>query len=314
MTAPSRVPPAGAEPSTRLTEVADGVFAYVQHDGTWCINNAGLVTGGDTNILVDTAATEARARRLREAIHRVVPDGPHILVNTHHHGDHVFGNALFTPATTVVAHERARTEMAESGLGLQKLWPNVDWGDLPLVLPHITFRDTLTMYAGDLRLDLLHVGPAHTTNDVVVWIPERKVLFSGDVLMSGVTPYCMMGSIEGSLTAIDRLRALGAETVVTGHGPVAGPELFDSNAAYLRWVQHLAEEGARAGLTPLETAREADITTAGFGELLDPERLVGNLHRADAEHRGLPPGAPIDVLRSFQEMAEYHGGLPDCHA
>jgi cyclase len=296
----------------RLQEVSEGVFAYIQPDGGWCVNNAGVVTGGDTTVLIDTAATESRARNLRHAVTRVAPAGPNILVNTHHHGDHIFGNAQFAPAATIVAHERARTEMIEAGLGLRNLWPDVAWGQTPLTLPTLTFADRLILHVGDLEVRLLHVGPAHTTNDVVAWIPERKTIFAGDVLMSGVTPYCLMGSIEGSLRAIERLSQLDATVFVCGHGPVAGREVLDNSAAYLRYVQKLAAEGVAAGMSALEVAREADL--GEFAELLDSERIVGNLHRAYAEIEGVPLGAPIEILGSFREMIEYHGGLPRCHA
>jgi cyclase len=298
---------------SELEPVADDVFAFVQPGGGWCVNNAGVVVGSGMTVIIDTAATQARASRLRDAVTAVAGDGPHLLVNTHHHGDHVFGNALFAPHATIVAHERARTEMIEAGLGLRQLWPDVDWGDLPLTPPTLTFRDAVTIHAGELRIELIYVGSAaHTTNDVVAWIPDRSVLFCGDVAMAGVTPYCLMGSIDGSLRAIEQLRALGPRTVVTGHGPVAGPEVFDATEMYLRWVRGLAEDGRRSGLSALAAAREADL--GEFGKLVDPERLVGNLHRAYAELAGAPPGAPLDVLASFREMAEYNGGLPACHA
>jgi cyclase len=293
-------------------ELADGVFAYIQPPGGWCLNNAGLVTGGGTTILVDTAATEARARRLREHVLKVSPHGADLLVNTHHHGDHIFGNAQFAPGATVVAHDQARTEMIEAGLGLRQLWPEVDWGETPLVLPSLTFRDTVTLHAGGLRVQLIHVGPAHTTNDVVAWLPEQRVLFAGDVLMSGTTPFCLMGSIEGSIRAVERLRALGARTIVPGHGAVSGPEILGATERYLRWVQALAREGVAAGRSPLKSAHAADL--GEFAELLDTERLVCNLHRAYWEIAGQPLGTPIDILPPFQDMVAYHGRLPACHA
>ncbi|MDN3295403.1 MBL fold metallo-hydrolase [Streptomyces ficellus] len=295
-----------------LRPVADGVYAFVQPDGGWCLNNAGLVVGEERSVLVDTAATQARTRRLRAEVERLVPDGPDYVVNTHFHGDHTFGNGQFAPRSVIVAHEGCRADTAEAGLGLRHLWPDVEWGETPLTLPSLTFRDTLTVHAGNLRIELLHVGPAHTANDVVVWVPERSVLFTGDVVWSGVTPYVLMGSISGSLRALDRLRALGAETVVPGHGPVGGAELLDATEAYLRWVRELAENGVRRRLSPLRAAEEADL--GAFARLVDSERLVGNLHRAYAELEGLAPGARIDVLASFKEMVAYHGGLPACHA
>ncbi|MCX5250014.1 MBL fold metallo-hydrolase [Streptomyces sp. NBC_00201] len=296
-----------------LDQVADGVYAYVQPGGGWCVNNAGLIVGGEAAVLVDTAATEARTRRLREEVERVAPGGVDLVVNTHFHGDHTFGNGQFTPRAQIVAHEGTRADSAEAGLHLRGLWPQVEWGETPLTLPTVTFQDTLTLHPGSgVRAELHHIGPAHTANDVVVWLPDRSVLFAGDVVWSGVTPYVLMGSITGSLKALEWLRALRPRTVVPGHGPVGGPELLDFTEAYLRLVHRLAVHGLRDGLTPLQAAERADL--GGFATLVDAERLVGNLHRAYAEQRGLSPGERLDVVASFKEMVAYQGGLPQCHA
>lgn len=299
-------------PPPLLEEVADRVFAYVQPPGGWCLNNAGLVVGDGATVLVDTAATEYRARALRAAVQRHVPDGPEYVVNTHFHGDHIFGNSLFLPHATVVAHERTRADAAAAGLGLCGLWPDVDWGTVVPALPTLTFRDGLTLRVGGLSVELLRIGPAHTAGDVVAWVPQRRVLFTGDLVWSGVTPYILMGSVEGSLRALAELRSLGATTVVPGHGAPGGPELFDRTEEYLRWLRDLAVRGAAEGLSPLQVARGADL--GAFAKLLDSERLVGNLHRAHAELEGLPPGEPLDVVASFREMVDFHGGLPACHA
>ncbi|MEU7213474.1 MBL fold metallo-hydrolase [Streptomyces sp. NPDC044989] len=295
-----------------LLEIADGVYAREQLPGGWCLNNAGLVAGGGRAVLVDTAATRARARHLAAAVDAVAPGGPDVVVNTHFHGDHVFGNVEFAPRATVVAHEQTRSDVAESGHGLCRLWPTVDWGDIPLVLPDVTFEDELTFHAGDLTVHLLHVGPAHTPGDVVAWVPERKVLFAGDVVWSRVTPFVLMGSVHGSLEALERLRGLRPEVVVAGHGPVSGTEALDATEAYLRLLGDVAREGLRAGRTPLAAARAADL--GPFGELQDPERLAANLHRACAEAQGMPPGGRIDVAAAFRDMVALHGGLPPCAA
>lgn len=309
----SVLPDARTTVPANLLEVAEDVYAYMQPPGGWCLSNAGLIVGPDGAVVVDTLATESRAQRLRDSVDRMCPSPGRMVVNTHHHGDHNFGNQVFGPSATIFAHEQARTEMAETGLALTALWPQVDWGEIRVVLPTVTFVDRLTVYAGERRVELIHVGPAHTLNDVVVWLPEERVLFAGDVVLSGATPFNLMGSISGARSAIELLRELGPRTVVCGHGPVAGPEVFDENADYLAWIQQLAQQGVAQGRTPLQLAREADPTR--FEHLLDPERIVGNLHRAYAELEGGPRGRPLDVVGVFGEMVEFNGGrLPECLA
>ncbi|MER7013304.1 MBL fold metallo-hydrolase [Saccharopolyspora sp. NPDC000359] len=302
-----------AAPEPKLIEIADGVYAHTQPNGGWCLNNSGLIAGRDGVVVVDTAATERRARMLRDAVDGLGTGGHHVVVNTHHHGDHVFGNFVFSPAATIIAHERARTEIAETGLGLTQLWPDVEWGDIRLTLPTVTFRDRMTLHVDDREVELHHVGPAHTTNDVVAWLPAERVLFAGDVLLNGCTPFNLMGSIAGSLVALDRLRGFGAEVVVGGHGEVCGPEVIDRTEDYLRWVQQVAAAGFAADVPPLELARQTGL--GDHADLLDPERLVGNLHRAYAELAGGELGRPLDVVRIFGEMIEFNDGqLPVCLA
>ncbi|WP_053708054.1 MBL fold metallo-hydrolase [Streptomyces sp. NRRL B-3648] len=306
--------PAASEPV--LQEVADGVFAYVQPEGGWCVNNAGVIASGGSVALIDTAATRARAERLRNAVLSDGRPAPFALVNTHSHGDHTFGNSLF-PEATVIAHVNARDEMDRAGLHLTELWPDVAWGGVEVRLPSVTYRDRLTLHVGELTAELLHFGLAHTANDTVVWIPERKVLFTGDIVMSGFTPFVPLGSVAGSLKVIERLRGLGATTVVTGHGPVGGPELLDVTEDYLRWVRQLAVDGIAAGRAPLAVAREADL--GRFAALGEPERLVANLHRAYAEQLTPEAEPDFDVLLKemgviFGEMVDYHGGPLTCCA
>jgi cyclase len=296
-----------------LVEVGRDVYAYTQAPGGWCVSNAGVIAGRDGAVVVDTLATQQRAQRLRESVDALGVGPRRTLVNTHHHGDHNFGNHVFGSTAAIVAHERAAAEMTETGLALTLLWPHVEWGDIRVTLPTIMFSDRIRLMVGDRLIELIYVGPAHTTNDIVVWLPDSRVLFAGDVVLAGCAPFSLMGSIAGSLATIERLRGLDAQTVVCGHGPVGGPEIFDENAAYLRWIQQVAATGAEEGWSPLRAAREVGL--GEFAHLLDSERVVGNLHRAYVELEGGAPAAALDVVRIFGEMVEYNNGkLPTCLA
>ncbi|WP_242884310.1 MBL fold metallo-hydrolase [Actinomadura litoris] len=301
-------------PLGRLHEVADGVHAFLQPPGTWCLNNAGVIAGPDGLLLIDTAATRARAEALREQAEGLGHGPVRSVVNTHSHGDHVFGNCVFAPSATIIAHELLGAEVEAIGMGLTKIWPDVEWGELSLAKPTVTFARSMSLRVGSRTVELHHLGPAHSTNDTVVWVPDARVLFVGDVALPGCTPFCMMGSIRGTLLTLDRLRGFGAETVVGGHGRVSGPEVFDQTERYMRRVLAIAEEGVAAGITPLQAAREHG--PGEFAEWLDSERLAANLHRAFLEVRrpDLPLGAEVDVNAVFNEVIEYHGGLPTCLA
>jgi cyclase len=151
---------------------------------------------------------------------------------------------------------------------------------------------------------------AHTTNDSIVWLPERSVLFCGDLIFNGGTPFLLMGSVAGAIEVLeDVVRPLGARTIVPGHGPVfESSEPIDATLDYLRFVTDVAARGRHAGLSPLDAARETGL--GRFAAWPDAERIVGNLHRAYAELDGAPNGAPVDIIAALSDMVTYNGGVP----
>ena len=301
-------PHAGELPPPAVEEVSPGVYAYIQLDGSWGLNNTGFITGRDAVSVVDTCFTEARTRAFLRAIAGITELPIRTLVNTHHHGDHTHGNYLF-PGASIVGHELCRQTVIDTGIhGLHPLFPNVAWGNLELAPPFITFKERLDLFVDDLKLELRYMGPTHTTNDVVVWLPDRQLLFSGDLVFNGGTPFVAMGSISGSLAALDQMRELAAETIVPGHGPVCGPEIMDDIEAYLRFVRDTAKAAFDAGLTPLEAARQTDL--GRFAHWHDSERIAGNLHRAYSELRGELPGTVLELGPIADDMVALNGGEP----
>jgi cyclase len=292
-----------------VEEVADGVFAYVQPDGGWFINNTAFLRGRDVVVSVDTCATERRTRAYLDRINEVAGDVPRVLVNTHHHGDHTNGNCLL-PFATVIGHERCREEIVRSGIIRRTgIFEPVEWGDVVPAPPFVTFEHQLNLYVDERRVELNHlVTAAHTTNDVVAWIPEHRVLISGDLIFNGAQPFVVMGSVAGSLEALDRIMELEPAVIVPGHGPVGGIEIVDRCGEYLRWLQLRAAEAVAAGATPLDAARQ--LWPGPFEDMGHPERLAANLHRAMAECRGTRPGEPLDLQAAFADMVALNGGRP----
>ncbi|MFE0601762.1 MBL fold metallo-hydrolase [Streptomyces sp. NPDC058892] len=296
-----------------LVQPAPGVYAYVQPDGGWCLNNAGFVSDGGRTLLIDTAATERRALALRDAIAAAGVPLPRTVVNTHHHGDHTYGNCVFTPGALILGHDAARAEQLAAGHQLEMIWPATDFGAIDITAPDLTYSDRATVHVGSTEVRVVHPGVAHTTGDSVVWVPEHRVVFTGDLVFAGGTPFLAMGSLAGSLGALELLRSLDAETVVPGHGPLTDPSAYDSTERYLRYVAEVSREGRARGLTPLEVARQADL--GEFAAWRESERLVANVHRAYAELAGEPEGAPLDIPAVLADMTVMNGGTPIlCHA
>ncbi|HEY2312874.1 MAG TPA: MBL fold metallo-hydrolase [Streptosporangiaceae bacterium] len=297
----------------QLIEVADRVFAYLQPDGSWWINNTGFIAGERSVVSIDACSTQRRTRAYLDAIATVTRAPVTTLVNTHHHGDHTYGNSEFGDVT-IIGHERCRAEMISAGLlGNTGIWEPVDWGELRVAPPTVTFTDRLRVWSDDMPIEVSYVGqPAHTTNDCLVWLPDAQVLFCGDLLFNGGTPFLLMGSVTGAIEVLTSVLApIPASTIVPGHGDPCGRDLIDTTLGYLRFVLGLARQGISAGMPPLEVAREADL--GAYAAWLDGERIVGNLHRA---YRDLEPQRPdVDLYAALTDMVAYNGGRPlSCHA
>ncbi|KZB81827.1 MBL fold metallo-hydrolase [Amycolatopsis regifaucium] len=297
--------------SPSVQRLTDGVFGYVQPDGSWWIDNCGFVAAGEHTVVIDTCATERRTRALLETAASSGGAPVTTVINTHHHGDHTNGNHLAAGAT-IVGHRKTREVMVATGINTyEQSFTGNDWGQLELRPPEVLFDDRLTVHTGDVRLELIHPGhAAHTTDDVLVWLPERRVLFVGDLIFNGGSPFALTGSPAGWRKALDLVRELEPETIVPGHGPVCGPEAIDVVDGYLAFLQELAAHGKAAGLTPLQAAREADL--GPYDALSEQERLPANLHRAYAELDGLGWGAPIDLGAALTDMVTYNGAPIRC--
>lgn len=300
-----------------LVEVAAGVFAYVQPDGSWMINNTGVVLGTPNRpLLVDTTSTETRNRALLSVVAEVAPGRPLTLVNTHHHGDHTFGNWLLEADTPILAHEHCREDLLAAGLVAARLLPGPDYGRQEIRPPDVTFAGPMTLHLGDRPVQLIPVGPAHTRGDIVVRLPEDGVVFAGDIAFAGGQPFLVEGSVAGYLRALEELRALDAEVLVPGHGPVCrGAEvgrLLDDLEGYARFVDAVARDGHAAGNPPLEAARA--VADDPYRDWQEAERLVGNLYRAYSELDGDPPGTRLDLGAVWEDMTAFHGGPIRCFA
>lgn len=294
-----------------LTEVVAGAFAWVQPDGTWWLNNAGAVHHQGSVLLIDTCATSARTRSLLSAVYDATGEAPiRWAVNTHQHGDHAYGNAVLADTTVLLGHRRMRAGLADDFIfdDCPPFWtPTPDWGVSGRRLPDVTFESSLTVHLNDLPIDLHHPGyTAHTTGDTVVHVPDKRILFVGDLLFNGLTPMVLMGSVEGARRSLEWIASFDPAHVVPGHGPVIDAADLDRVLAehdrYYQLVAATADHGLARGLTPLQAAAACDL--GEFGHWADAERLVLNLHRAYADLDGSEP----DLIAAMTDATTWNGG------
>jgi len=255
MTDTPQTGPAPASPAApRLHQLLPGIHAWVQPDGSWWLNNAGAVVGDNGALVIDTCASAVRTRRFLDALAAATGSVPvRMVVNTHQHGDHTYGNSLLPDTTVILGHTHMREGLRVDPIidGCPPLWdPVPDWGPVSRRLPEITVGASLTLHVGGRRVELLHPGgPAHTTGDLIAWLPEERALFAGDLVFLERIP-AIDGSILGWLKAIAEMREkIPAERVVPGHGPVTAPwpAALDPEQAYfellVRDIRKLLADG-----------------------------------------------------------------------
>jgi glyoxylase-like metal-dependent hydrolase (beta-lactamase superfamily II) len=305
-----------------LIEVAPEVYALIRPDRGLGWSNSGLVGRGG-GLVVDTAWDLPMTRAAKDRFAEVHRGVPRWLVNTHHNGDHCWGNQIYAElGTEIIGHRRCaeyftKEASPEFFLELQESDPSTlpppiagfraalgafDFRGITLTPPTRLVDDELELDLGGRRAQLLYVGPAHTAGDLAIHLPDDGVLFTGDVLFHECTPIGWEGTYAQWISALERLAALEPAVVIPGHGPLADAGGLLAMRDYLVYVRREAETGFEAGLSAIDTAKRIELGPP-YDHWNEPERLAFNVHRAYRELRGEPWDAPVDVMTVFVDVA-----------
>ncbi len=299
-----------------LAQITTDVYACLQEDRGLGTSNSGLINRGG-GFVIDTFWDLPHTRELIAQYSRVWKEPARRVLNTHHNGDHCWGNQLFTGAE-IIGHRLCAAAMAtEQPQAMQALRsatsshnPAVaelaralepwDFSEIELRPPTTLIDERLSLDLDGIDVEMIYVGPAHTQGDVIVHLPQQRVVFTGDVLFRLCTPIGWEGSFAKWTSALDRIIALQPDAVIPGHGPICGAEGPREMKEYLQYVQAESKRFFDAGLTVLEAAKRIDLGPyAGWTE---PERLIFNVARAYRELRGEPDDTPIDTGAMFRDM------------
>jgi cyclase len=287
---------------TGLQEVAPNTYAYLQYDGSWGISNTGFMEGADGLLVIDATLVASMAEAFIKEIRRISDKPFSHLVNTHSHPDHTGGNRLFTGAE-IISHRICREEMARPAMrptgggplpGPMSLMPRTpalehmfemvaNDTDRHIPLPDVTYDDRLTLHYGETEVQLLYYGPAHTFGDTLVYLPQSKVLFAGDIAFFYAMPL-VGGKVGGWLEVIDRVKDLDIDLIVPGHGPVGGKHELEDEREYFEFVMEQSRRCFERGMTPEDAAREIDL--GPYADWPEAERFVANVAVAYRELRG----------------------------
>jgi glyoxylase-like metal-dependent hydrolase (beta-lactamase superfamily II) len=242
-------------------EIGDKVFVrrYAFYD-----QNIGVVLGRAEALVIDTRSTYAQAREIQADLRELTDSPVGVVVDTHGHFDHVFGNGIFRPAT-IWGHERCVTFMVRTGearkqtIAVEEPLLADDLAEIVIDPPDRVFATHARIEVGGREVMLRYLGRGHTDHDVVVEIPGTDVVFAGDLLENGNVPFFADGyPLEWPVTAAAlavRVRENGG-VVVPGHGDHGGRALADASAASLAALAELAARVDSGELTLEEAIAE----------------------------------------------------------
>ena len=225
------------------------------------ISNAAFVVTKDGVLVVDALGSPALARELLAEIRRITPAPVRYVVLTHYHADHIYGLQAFKEAgATLIAHQAGREYLNSETAALrlqasrEELAPAVD-AQTRLVAADRWIDGRTTLQLGGLDFVLQPAGPAHTPEDLVVWVPQLKLLVAGDLVFRGRIPFVGQADSGRWITALDTLLAFDARIIVPGHGPASASARADLELTrdYLAYLRKTMGEAAR-NMDPFEEA------------------------------------------------------------
>lgn len=301
-------------------DLGDGCMAYVQPDGGWGWSNAGLVIGDGASLLVDTLFDLKLTRTMLDSFAPFVRTAPiRSLVNTHANGDHCYGNQLVQDAE-IISSVAAAEEMwqvppamlaalnadpGEIGALFRRFFGAFDFEGIEMKLPTRTFEGRLDLEVAGRTVELIEVGPAHTRGDVIVHVPDARMVFTGDILFIGGTPIVWAGPLSNWIAACDLMLGMDVDVVVPGHGPVTDKRGVVEVRDYLSFIESEATRTHAAGVDAFDAAREIarsmNTRVASYAEWGEFGRISVNV---DTVYRSLDPGHKSpDVVEQFRRMA-----------
>src|SRR5689334_23865780 len=282
----------------RFNKVREGVYHAVGTGSLAVVGNSSVIVNDNDTIIVDDHVSPAAAWVLLEEIKEVTKKPVRTVINTHFHFDHAHGNQIFDPTVQIIGHEFTRRMLLNNSIGMP-LYQNYLTGmptqieglkkqiasatdpaaktklqtqlqvtennlasqkELKPTPPNITLTTQMTLFRGRREIQIRYLGRGHTAGDVVVYLPNEKVVMTGDFLTSGL--FNMSDSFPNEWAeSLDALKKLDFDAVLPGHGEAFTDKAkIDYFQAYLRDVWTEVSKLKQQGVSPEEASKRADLT------------------------------------------------------
>ncbi|MHA6326369.1 MBL fold metallo-hydrolase [Roseivivax sp. CAU 1753] len=220
-----------SEKTISFTEVGEGLWAFTAEGDP----NSGVIIGDDSVMIVEAQATPRLANKVIEKVREVTDKPISHLALTHYHAVRVLGASAYG-ASQIIMSDTARAMVAERG---QEDWDS-EFGRFPrlfeghesipgLTWPTTTFSDRMSVYLGKRRVDIMHLGRAHTAGDAVIHVPDQNVMFTGDIVEYHSACYCGDGHFGDWGYTLDEIKAYGVDAIAPGRGDaLMGQEMVNT--------------------------------------------------------------------------------------
>lgn len=220
--------------------------------------NNGWVVFDDFVVLIDSNFP-AKAKILLEEIRKTTSKPIRYVFNTHHHGDHLYANRFwFDQGAAIISHTGVIDELRKYETGYYSNGPGrwesaaekrTDLKAFTFLPPSITFQDNLVIEDKNNRLELLHLGPGHTKGDSVAWLPEQKILFTGDSCLNGPYNLLMDAEVASWIRTLDKMKNLQPSILVPGHGDLGDSNTVYSQQAFFKKIYHWVKSEKKRGIS-----------------------------------------------------------------
>jgi len=270
-----------------LYKLSESAYGAIGKENSGMGGNAGFIDIEDYLIIIDTTGNVDAAKDLKKAAIQFTEKDPNFIVITHYHMDHLMGTSLFDKSTQIMTSDRTLKNIQTDGKKRIEEYKNMDLtemedslknetdkakkkdiendlkflkavrsDDFSLREPNLTFKEGCVIYGKGESVQLRTFKKAHTDGDVIVYIPEEKVLFAGDLLFAREDPWLGSGDPEGWISVNDEIMTLDFKVVVPGHGELASKEQFSLENKYIKEILDLVKKRIDAGEDPTQLKRE----------------------------------------------------------
>lgn len=230
-----------AEPE--VLKLRENVYAFIGVDGA---ANSGFVVTNEGVVVIDAQGPKELSLLLKKKIREITQQPVIYVINTHYHGDHVFGNQYFKEAKEIISHENTKKNLIEKEKQhkeqFKKFFGEKSLDEFELTPPTKTFANTLSMRVGSVSFELVYLGTGHTDGDIIVYLPTERLIFTGDLLYTNRLPWVQDGNIKNWREALKKIEWFEADTYVPGHGKVADKKGLKKFGKYF---DDLADEAAK---------------------------------------------------------------------